>query len=657
MATKRGLYKPVQTNVVKNRNRRALAQGRLVAAPVHPAAPPPRLQQGVMREQEDPELTVVPRVIRDDPVATPRRSAPRVSQAQSPVVTPPIHTLDLSDSEGEEPPHTPKVGRQVPVQQVAHVMVLDASLVTGSPYHADEECVTGYERSPATIIRHTSPLLRHERVWQVPVDQVTKAQTSPPRQADAISPLSSTSPPRHRSQRSGGRAKDPYGEGATDDDVVTMVSRSSAQKGLGSAREKQRVTRLAQPSFDESGESDKTNSALRNTEPAVPAPSEVTSDSETCSLFEYVPQSKNRPKSAEASVKSIPPKSSKKKKGERTVPSRYMQSAKSKRAVSAAESADRTIQTKKNVSQRSSANMNNSSLQPSRKKSALTSRPTPHLSSSRSPDRSQNNRSGPQGKTSTPTHDGVPIMTSCDASVINPELSMLSAIDASQLKFGSGSGPSGNHGFQRKEKKEDLPFVQQRLDASYARYLQWLFLDTKASFMLQQQEKDAVRQLCTLWEITEQTRNEKAELEQDLAKLRHMNLLDEQLESQQQCLEPVIRVLRTLETDYSAMARAMDTTRHQIALNGIHLPEDEELYLESLEQGLLESEELLGTLGTLTQSKAPKVTDFSNTCHAVEQAVEGQCSELNRCGELLSAVQSLATHENSLFIQAMQASR
>lgn len=38
----------------------------------------------------------------------------------------------------------------------------------------------------------------------------------------------------------------------------------------------------------------------------------------------------------------------------------------------------------------------------------------------------------------------------------------------------------------------DTRVSQQELDAHYARYLQWLFLDSKARKMLQVQEKEAV---------------------------------------------------------------------------------------------------------------------------------------------------------------------
>ena len=48
----------------------------------------------------------------------------------------------------------------------------------------------------------------------------------------------------------------------------------------------------------------------------------------------------------------------------------------------------------------------------------------------------------------------------------------------------------------------------------------------------------------------------------------------------QQCgLEPVVRVLPTLGKDYSGLAAALDTTCHQIHACGVHIPQDEDLYL------------------------------------------------------------------------------
>ncbi|XP_076439440.1 uncharacterized protein LOC143279093 isoform X2 [Babylonia areolata] len=674
MASKRVLYKPVQTNVGKTRNRRPLTQGRLVTAPAHPSSSAPRLKQGVVNQKEGQGMAVTSQAIRDDPQTTPRRAVPRVSHQHSPVATPPIHTLDLSDSEDDnldaQPPTlrsgTPSrhaavqsSGRQVVVETVPQVMVLDASLVSASPHHADVECVVGYERSPATVICHThSP--REEAVWAVREDQVPKAKNSSPHlsQPAAISPLSDAAAHHHHSGD-----VDPDGGGAPppqEDEVSTLVSRSSAQRRkVESVRQKHPVPRLAQPSFEDSEEVERGDTAGGRQRAAVSAPSEVTSDSDACSLFEYVPQARSRPKTAEEGSKAVPPKSAKKKKGGRTVPSRYMQSATSKKGNSSTSlPLDKTLPAKKSLICTSSMNTNNSGTQMPRKKAASNSRTAAphHLSGGSSPDQGQS-QSAPQGKTSTPTHDGVPIMASCDASAIHPELSMLSAIDASQLRLGAGSGPSGSHRSPRKQKKVDLRAQQQRLDLSYARCLQWLFLASKAELCLQQQEKDAMRQLHALWALLEKTRQEKAHLEQDMARLRHLNMLDQQLDTQHQALEPVVRVLPTLQKDFGGLASAVDTTRHQITVRGIHLPDDQDFYLASLEQVLMESEQLLGTLSTLTRKQAPAVSDFSDACQAVQQAVHDECLELNRCGELLSAVQSLTTHENSLRIQAMQSIR
>ncbi|KAK7109037.1 HAUS augmin-like complex subunit 8 [Littorina saxatilis] len=648
MATKRLLYKPVQTNVGKKSNRRPLAQGRLVTTQSQPVPSGPRLQQGEVNESQTTFASSF--TGRDDPNATPRRAVPRATHHSSPLPSPPAPTLDLSDNEeGTGPARaTPKsTGVQVPAHQHSQVIVLDASALASSPDRTDVNCVVGYEKSPARVICHNqshsskmSRVAAEEGIWQVPVSQVHRVNAAS--SGGVISPLSTAA------SDAGARGREEEADGTyIGFDIDTMVFGSMSHKA-GSAR-------LPQPNFDESGESEKVAfggraravTRKKRSGTAASATPEFTSDSDACSLFEYVPQNKSRPQKS-SSAHRKPPGSERKKKGERTVASRYMQSAMSKKSAGDLSTLSEKSQgAKKSLNLGSSVNKSGSARGSSAKKTNGRSHPIRQNTSSASPSRRK--ARAPQGKTSTPTHDEAPVMASCDASAINPELSMLSVIDASHVRF------AGRSPHKQTKKKIEPRLRKQRLDLAYARYLQWYFLDTKATKVLQEQEKDAMRQIHALWEMMEEKSQEKAELQQDVSRLRHLNMLDKHLEVQQNGLEPLMRVIPTLQRDYSSLASALDTTRHQILARGVHIPEDEDFFLASLEQALQESEQLLGSLSMMTKKEAPAVKDFADAISAVEKAVDAECLELNRCGEMLSAVQSLATHENSLRIQAMQA--
>ncbi|XP_025096120.1 uncharacterized protein LOC112565080 [Pomacea canaliculata] len=156
MATKRMFYVTASNqNVGRKKNRRPLAQGRLVTSPTPQEANLPHLQQGIVHDTFHHQSVAV-----DDLNATPRRTIPHATEHQSPRPSPPAEKLDLSDSEEDfvtqvdhgEFQHLPH--SQPEVHHVPHVVVLDASAACASPNQVEVECVLGYERTPVQVICH-----------------------------------------------------------------------------------------------------------------------------------------------------------------------------------------------------------------------------------------------------------------------------------------------------------------------------------------------------------------------------------------------------------------------------------------------------------------------------------------------------------------------
>ena len=92
---------------------------------------------------------------------------------------------------------------------------------------------------------------------------------------------------------------------SVDDAIDTMVSRAirppkapSRQKSPGPVGKKGWVPKVPQPDFEDSDEWGSADSRGRGVMEeklsAMRVPPEAMSDSDSCSLFEYVPQSKNR---------------------------------------------------------------------------------------------------------------------------------------------------------------------------------------------------------------------------------------------------------------------------------------------------------------------------------------------------------------------------
>ncbi|XP_041369212.1 uncharacterized protein LOC121383323 isoform X2 [Gigantopelta aegis] len=658
MSSKRALYKPSpQTNVGHKPKSCLLAQGRLVTD----TALKPVVHQVVRSDGDGTKV-----VEKQDTALTPRKRAPELLEKQSPRPGPPVDKLDLSDSEIDFP--------QLSVLQSPgdrsrrhqnEVLILDASRQTTEPASAEVDVVVGYEQSPVRVVCHSPGRIRSQTrnasdgldKWTVQVKGVPK-----------VSFLASTEPSQERVT---------HGDHSSVDGSVE--ERHSATKPLFSLHPVHGETRTGtgrpfpthfpQPNFDDSNGSSASEHLHESKTPIVADMDDaqsVTSESDACSLQDYVTQSKPRIIS-----KQKRPLSNKKKTG-RFVPSRYMQSTQLlKNSTSVLP--DKSSLSMKNFNQNSSGPTQGSERLGSRKDNSLmykvsTARSVDHSRSGsgyRSVERPGSARKkkpksteerpetpvlpphkAEGAKTSTPTHD-VSSMLLHDASAIHSEMSMLAA-DVNHSK-------SSNKGSaQKAPKKTDQPVSVRTLKLLYARYLQSLFLDSQAKMSFKTQEKQEMAEMLELWEAVEEKKKQVYTLRKEITRLKHNILLDEQLELQAAALEPIVCNLPRLCGEHKSLADSLDTTRHQIRTKGIYIPDDEDRYQAMFESALLESEHLLGELSVMTRTATPHTTKTATALQAMESALTAECKEIARCNELVSAIQTLSTEENSLKIHAVQ---
>lgn len=76
-------------------------------------------------------------------------------------------------------------------------------------------------------------------------------------------------------------------------------------------------------------------------------------------------------------------------------------------------------------------------------------------------------------------------------------------------------------------------------------------------------------QLYTLWQAVEEKKHENAMKRKMVETEERMQALEKALEVQLQGLSPVCGQLPQLEQQYSTLARALDTTRHEMGVSGI----------------------------------------------------------------------------------------
>ncbi|XP_071476762.1 HAUS augmin-like complex subunit 8 [Diadema antillarum] len=163
-----------------------------------------------------------------------------------------------------------------------------------------------------------------------------------------------------------------------------------------------------------------------------------------------------------------------------------------------------------------------------------------------------------------------------------------------------------------------------------------------------------VNQMFALWKENEEVAKKRTQLELRLARLKHANELDQQLLVQEQGLGPLTSHLAQFKQEYSTLAHALDTTRHQVELTDILVPDDQDEFNDRLERELAESEALLGEIAAVTRTKQPKVEALSRAISMLETSVAQESAALLRCQELVAATSSLSNHETSMRIQRLE---
>ncbi|CAH1783295.1 unnamed protein product [Owenia fusiformis] len=594
-----------------------------------------------------------------DQTATPRRNSPSVTQPYSPRKEDPTHSLEVSDLENELS-YSQMKSRLSKSHSPANVMVVDASRRTISPDKSEVDIVTGYEHSPVKVVCHTPGVV-----------QSTESSLRNSGSVQAASTVAVDHPP-SSIILSGTDITDPSLKKPPDRFKSPMVVRESTIAGSSN---------VDPSSLSKSVNVAHTNDKLEETtlqHRQPQQPKRIIGDGKKLSPTEnqesVTGYTSHRPKIMSKTMDTSHDKKKRRKMKGTVIPSRFKQSAETVKIAGTSKMTDKS-------SLELTTNLRASRLDSSGPKRPGSARKKPAASEFHATPMVRGS-SQVGGKTSTPTAN-VSLFPGQDVSAIVPDnLSLLpntsqdiSHIErpASHKKVASKtlartkqrdisqSRPreaieSHSQGTPKKSapKGASMEVVQQHLDVTYARYLQMLYLDSKAKKVFQEQEKEVMAQLYALWEEVEALRRKDTSLDIELTKLKHSNALDEQLEIQQSGLGPVTATIPKLRQEYGTLAQALDTTRHQIPLRGIQVPDNEEAFDEMLLSSLNESEQLLGELSVMHREKQPKVTTFANTLSALQKSVEEEDKELKRLTELLSAAKTLSTRESSLKIQHFQ---
>ncbi|XP_023933475.1 uncharacterized protein LOC106176487 [Lingula anatina] len=702
MASKRSLYQPAQQDTVGHGfNRKPLTQGRLIsqsdsalgAEISQTESPSQRLYKpgtdGSYKVSYDGSSTgdLSPRqklsshkkVHSDhqveDVLSSPRRAQPNQTEHHSPKRVTPSRLLELSDSDDEvafKTRRSPRVMQHIKHSPAPNVLVVDASRQTRQPLDTEVDIHLGFEHSPVKVVCH-SPGAVHSDLRNT--GDTAAARRVQVDQVPSVNILSgNTDIPQSDQERPGHRFKSPM--------VIREAAVAGGKIDHHSAVETVDTTdHLTRPMREDLQYQTYKQPRVIIGDSGIPGV-EPFPQSDTASVDEVYHEVK--PKLKGSVVEPSAKKEKKKQSKERIVPSRYMQSGTSSRhrgqslvgksgarssATETKKTHKRPVVTKKRTApdfsttpmvrgvskMASTPAVDTSSYpQPGPIDVSAIAADLPHLSMAGPPSKPTAAVSvqRPPSKTLSRTKHKQPK----NVSVKEDSTREMSSQHLSSASVATQDSAYSSHSQSHTTKKKSSPsrITQESLDLQYARYLQWVFLETKAKKEFHEQEKQVVAQLYGLWEENQRLLQKKAEVEQTYEQLKHANKLDELLELQKAGLGPVAANLPGLRQQYSTLAQALDTTRHQILCRGVHIPENEEDFQEAMLSALAESEQLLGELSVMTRQEQPKVTSFANAIQALEKAVDEESKELKRCQEMQAAVQTLATQESSLKIQAVQ---
>lgn len=342
---------------------------------------------------------------------------------------------------------------------------------------------------------------------------------------------------------------------------------------------------------------------------------------------------------------------SKVKKG-RIVPSRYMQSARN--FVAAKTPVKKSFNKSLNVTL-NRGNCKNLSVVYSGSKNS-SDEPDDRLATCHPKSKSDDGTNNAQ--TSTPNKDDLPMPYS-DASSIMQDISTISEADRTirrDLFHLDAKNKAAMPLFptMEQEKKSKPTVDQMDLEILYSQYIRSLYLNTMFQHSFQKREEEAMIQMHGLWSEMEKIMKTKSNLELKLVEEEHNKVVSQTAQRQSNALNLVDFSLPDLIHNHQHLAAALDTTRHQIASHGIHLPKDEEAFTDDLIESLQETEQLLKKINDFTGENGNSLSSYSSVLKELTDTACQENNEIEKLDEILAATESLTVHQASLNVQEVQ---
>lgn len=176
-------------------------------------------------------------------------------------------------------------------------------------------------------------------------------------------------------------------------------------------------------------------------------------------------------------------------------------------------------------------------------------------------------------------------------------------------------------------------------------------MENNLALLEEKAEKDLVALCC-----------EKERLQQRVLELRRQLLLQQKhrelatiLDAQMEVLGPLEAVAKRFKEQYKTLATALDATRHELPVQGIHMRGSGQELLDDLEPALKTTLQLLGELGISSPDASGQVPDtsaqVSRLLEELRDLITKKDRELYRIFDLAMELSTLASKEAALINQ------
>ncbi|XP_012584406.1 PREDICTED: HAUS augmin-like complex subunit 8 isoform X2 [Condylura cristata] len=156
------------------------------------------------------------------------------------------------------------------------------------------------------------------------------------------------------------------------------------------------------------------------------------------------------------------------------------------------------------------------------------------------------------------------------------------------------------------------PDLSEAMEMMESQTLLMTLLTVKMENSLAPFEEEAERNLLIMCKEKEKLQKKVHELKRRLLLCQRTRELVEILDAQIEMLSPYEALAQRFKEQYKTLATALDTTRHELPVNSIHLDGDGARFLDGLQQELMTTRHLLGELGMGSSEENGKVLELLN---------------------------------------------